>query len=75
MGPNVHLLSSQSACEGADEVPGRCRGTLRVAEVYDAWHGLQTYGVVVHVNRCEGDCVSLLVRRPSGGRLNCIKDL
>ena len=75
MGPIVHPLSGQSASGGADEVRGRCGGTLWVSEVWDAGHGLQTDRVVVHIHGREGDRVSLLVRRSRGGRLDCVKDM
>ena len=76
MGPSVHPLSGQSAGGGgADEVPSRCGGTLRVGEVYDASHRLQTDRVVVHIYWREGDRVRLLIRRPRGGRLDNVKDL
>ena len=76
MGPSVHLPSSQSGGGGgADEVPGWCGGTLRVGEVENAGHGLQTERVVVHVHGREGGRVRVLIRRPRGGRLDCVKDL
>jgi len=75
MGPSVHPLSGRIGGEGADEVPGWCGGALRVGEVENAGHGLQTEGVVVLVHGCEGGGVRLLIRRPRGSWLDCVKDL
>jgi len=61
--------------EGADEVPGWCGGTLRMGKVENAGHGLQTERVVVHVHGCEGARVRVFIRRPLGGRLDCVKDM
>jgi hypothetical protein len=69
------LRSERRRGGGADEVPSWCGGTLRVGEVENAGHGLQTERVVVHVHRCEGGRVRVLIRRPRGGRLECVKDL
>ena len=76
MGPCVHPLLGQSGVwGGADEVPGWCGGALRVGEVEFAWHGLHMEWVVVHVHVCECDRVRVFIRRPRGGRLDCINDL
>ncbi len=60
---------------GADEVPGWCGRTLRMGEVENAWHGLHTERVVVHVHGCEDGRVRVFILRPLGGRLDCVKYL
>ena len=69
------LRSERKRGGGANEVPGRCGGILRVVEVHGAGHGLHANGVVIHNHGREGDRAGLLVRRPRGGRLDCVKDL
>jgi hypothetical protein len=46
-----------------------------MGEVENAGHGLQTERVAVHVHKCEGGRVRVFIRRPLGGRLDCVKDL
>jgi hypothetical protein len=46
-----------------------------VGEVENACHGLQTEWVVLHVHECEGGRVHVFIRRPRGGRLDCVKDM
>ena len=69
------LRLERSRGGGADEIPGWCGGALRVGEVENACHGLQTEWVVLHVHECEGGRVHVFIRRPRGGRLDCVKDM
>jgi hypothetical protein len=59
---------------GADNGTRYLMGSLGfyfwVCEVEGARHGLETEGVVVHVQRCEGDGVGASLRRPPCGRLD-----
>ena len=55
---------------GADEVPDRCGGALRVGEEYDAGHGLESEGVVVDIYGREDCGVVLICGSPFSGRLH-----
>ncbi len=48
---------------------------VRVGEIEGAWHGLEADGVVVHVQWCEGCWAWAFIFRPSGGRLDGVKNL
>jgi hypothetical protein len=46
-----------------------------VGEVEGAGHGLKTDGVVVHIQRCEGNGIGALFSHPHGGRLDSVQHL
>ena len=61
----------QAGTGGTDEVLGGCRLVLRVGEMERGYRALIVGGWdVVHIQRREGNCICLLVRCPSGGRLD-----
>ena len=68
-------LRSERRRGGADVVPGCCGGTLRVGEVENAGHGLETERIVVHVHGCEGGGVCLRICHPRCGRMYGVEDL
>ena len=60
---------------GSDKIPDRVSGIFRVGKVEGARHGMKAEGVVVHIQRCEGNGVGTLIRSPHGGRLDGIQHL
>ena len=57
----------------ADKILDGVPMAFRVGEVERAGHGLKTEGFVVHVQRCEGNGVGAILRRPPGGRLDSVQ--
>ena len=61
-------VTSQVRAEArrADKVHDGVPRAFRVGEVEGFRHGLKTEGVVVHIQRCEGNDVGMLLRGPLG---------
>ena len=71
-GPDVVSSGVGSEFWGAYGVEFRCSRVSGVLEDKSVGLGLEAEGVVVHVHRCEDNCILLLGRPPLGGRLYCI---
>jgi len=68
-------LEVNAEARGAGEIPDGVTRAFRVGEVEKARHGLKTEGVIVHVQRCEGNGVRALFRIPLGGRMDGVQHL
>jgi len=63
----------KAEARGADKIPNGVTWVFRVGKLEGARHaGLKAEGVVVHVQRCEGNVDGTLLHSPPGGRLDGI---
>ena len=60
---------------GPDKIPDRVAGVFRVGKVEGARHGLKAEGVVIHIQRCEGNGVGTPLHRPLGGQMDGIQHM
>ena len=65
----------RAEARGANQIPDGVVGVFRVGEVEGARDGLKAKGVVVHIQRCEGNSVGTLLRNPPGGRLDGVQHM